>query len=261
MIAPCPFSSTARATGRGPGTRPGNELRTDVRRPPRITGQQECSTHTINRVQVYVRLIQSLARTPLRRYIGRRLMFRPNPVVIALAALFLAGCGVGAAPARTLTARQALTQSPEWVEFETPGSRQDLFKDLARSSQIEAGQRSANDPVLFPVLVAGDLVAAPGFDARVDLLQAPDAGVFQLLFDSRSEHWSLERRESLQGLSEREAAELIARSLLHLWNIDAKAPVQVDRVTGAPYAAAYIDGILRINPAFVYLAATPTSEK
>jgi hypothetical protein len=188
-------------------------------------------------------------------------MSRIELLVVVAGALLLAACGGGVAPTRTLTARQALTQSPEWVEFEAPSSRQELFRELARSSQLEAGQR-ANDPVLFPLLVGGDLVAAPGFDARADLLQAPDAGVFQLLFDDRSsEHWSSERRESLQGLSEREVVELVARSLLHLWNIDAKDPVQVDRVTGAPYAAAYMDGILRINPAFVYLAATPTAEK
>lgn len=216
-----------------------------------------------NRVQVYDLGFQSLAAGWRRQYIGRRLMSRIRLVAAASAVLFLAACGGGAAPARTLTARQALTQSPEWVEFEAPSSRQELFKELARASQSEAGQR-ASDPVLFPLLRDGDLVAAPGFDAKTDLLQAPDAGVFQLDFEGRtSEHWSQERRESLQGLSEREAAELIARSLLHLWKIEAAAgsPVQVDRVTGAPYAAAYVDGILRINPAFIYLAAAPATEK
>lgn len=184
-----------------------------------------------------------------------------RPLVILFASLLLAACGGGlGAPTRTLTARQALTQSPEWVEFEAPASRQELYRELARTSQSEAGQR-ANDPVLFPVLRDGDLVAAPGFDAARDLLQAPDAGVFQLQFADRGERWSDERRESLQGLSEREAVELVARSLLDLWNIDATTPVQVDRVTGAPYAAAYMDGILHINPAFIYLAATPAAEK
>jgi len=32
-------------------------------------------------------------------------------------------------------------------------------------------------------------------------------------------------------------------------------PVQVDRAAGAPYAAAWVDGALRLNPAFVLLAA------
>jgi hypothetical protein len=31
--------------------------------------------------------------------------------------------------------------------------------------------------------------------------------------------------------------------------------VQVDKASGAPYAVAYVDGILRINPAFLYMAA------
>lgn len=188
-------------------------------------------------------------------------MSRIQLVAAASALLLLAACGGGTTTQRTLTARQALTQSPEWVEFEAPSSRQELFKELARVSQLEAGQRP-NDPVLFPLLRDGSLVAAPGFDVRMDLLQAPDAGVFQLDLGSReSEHWSQERRESLQGLSEREAAELIARSLLHLWKIEVDGPVKVDRVTGAPYAAAYVDGTLRLNPAFVYLAATPLAEK
>jgi hypothetical protein len=31
--------------------------------------------------------------------------------------------------------------------------------------------------------------------------------------------------------------------------------VRVDRALGAPYAAAYVDGVMRVNPAFLYLAA------
>ena len=59
----------------------------------------------------------------------------------------------------------------------------------------------------------------------------------------------------VHGLSEREASELVARTLLTHWGIQQTGPVQVDRVSGAPYAVAYVDGILRINPAFLYLAA------
>ena len=156
----------------------------------------------------------------------------------------------------SLTARQALTGSPEALEFEPASTRQELFRELARLSEQQEGQ-AAQALVMFPISQRGELVAAPGFDTRMDLLQAPDAGGgLQLTFEGRTgEHWPEERRDSLQGLSEREASELVARTLLTHWAIGQPGPVQVDRVTGAPYAVAYVDGILRINPAFLYLAA------
>jgi hypothetical protein len=170
----------------------------------------------------------------------------------------LTACGGAGVPARASspTIRQALTSSPELVEFETVAARLELFREIARQSEAEAGQ-AAQALVLFPITQDGELVAAPGFESRLDLLQAPDAGSsLELVFDARGgEHWPEERRESLQGLSEREAAELVARTLLAHWSIEPTGPVQVDRASGAPYAVAYVDGILRINPAFLYLAA------
>jgi hypothetical protein len=176
---------------------------------------------------------------------------------LLLSLVVLTACGGTGAPSRSsLTARQALTGAPEALEFEPASTRQELFRELARLSEQEEGQ-AAQALVLFPISYRGELVAAPGFDARMDLLQAPDAGgVLQLTFDGRTgEHWPEERRDSLQGLSEREASELVARTLLTHWGIQQTGPVQVDRVSGAPYAVAYVDGILRINPAFLYLAA------
>ena len=169
----------------------------------------------------------------------------------------LTGCGVGGAPVRaTLSARQALTSAPELLEFETSSTRQELYREVARISEQEAGQ-AAQAPVLFPLSRGGELVAAPGFESRTDLLQSPDAGApLQLSFDGRAgERWPEDRREGLQGLSEREAAELVARTLLAHWKVSPSGVVQVDRASGAPYAAAYVDGILRINPAFLYMAA------
>lgn len=176
---------------------------------------------------------------------------------LLLSVAVLTACGGAGAPARTsLSARQALTGSPEALEFEPASTRLELFRELARLSELEEGQ-AAQALVLFPISQHGELVAAPGFGARTDLLQAPDAGgVLELTFGGRtSEQWPEERRESLQGLSEREAAELVARTLLTHWEIQPAGAVQVDRVSGAPYAVAYVDGILRINPAFLYLAA------
>lgn len=182
---------------------------------------------------------------------------RSRLALVVLSLCVLTACGEGPAPLRAqLSARQALTGSPELLELEPQALRQELFRELARISEQEAGQ-SAQALVLFPVVHADRFVAAPGFDARLDLLQAPDAGAaFQLAFEGRTgQRWPENRSEALQGLSEREAAELVARTLLARWEIRPAGAVQVDRAAGAPYAAAYVDGILQINPAFLYLAA------
>jgi hypothetical protein len=154
-------------------------------------------------------------------------------------------------------ARQALTTAPEMLEFESPATRLELFREVARISETEAGQ-AAQALVLFPISQEGELIAAPGFESRLDLFQSPDAGApLQLGFEGRAgERWPEDRREGLQGLSEREAAELVARTLLAHWGIEpSSGAVQVERAAGAPYAVAYVDGILRINPAFLYMAA------
>ena len=176
---------------------------------------------------------------------------------LVLSLTVLVACGEGPVPSRApLSARQVLMGSPEQLELEPAQVRQELFRELARISELEAGQ-SAQAMVLFPVSREDTFVAAPGFDARMDLLQAPDAGAALTLgFEGRAgERWPEERSESLQGLSEREAAELVARTLMVRWDIRPARSVQVDRASGAPYAVAYVDGILRINPSFLYLAA------
>ncbi len=175
--------------------------------------------------------------------------------IFCLAAFALTACGDGAAPSRTLGLRQALTLPAEAVEFEAPQARQELFREVARTSQLEAG-RETSDKVLFPVIQEGRLFAAPGLDPRADLLQTPDAGEPHHLLFHRGDTWPDERRDALQGLSEREAAELVARSLLTHWGIGSSEPISVDRAAGAPYAAAWADGVLRLNPAFLYMAAS-----
>lgn len=171
--------------------------------------------------------------------------------------VLLSACGGGTLPARSQTSGAALTGTAELLELETPDTRREMFHDLARLSALQAG-RTANSPVVFPIVQNGEVVAAPALDPHVDLLQAPDAGgALDLVLDDRPERWSDERRDGLQGLSEREAAELVARTLLTLWNVRPTGPVQVDRAAQAPYAAAYVDGILKVNPSLLYLAASP----
>ncbi|MGQ0506551.1 MAG: hypothetical protein ACT4TC_14655 [Myxococcaceae bacterium] len=189
-------------------------------------------------------------------------MRRPLLAVSALLSVVLTACGGAGSFApkssTSLSARQALAGTAEALEFEAVGTRLELYRELARTSVIESG-RAAPETALFPLIEGQRRIAAPGFEPSADLLQAPDAGLpFQLAFGTRGgERWPEDRRESLQGLSEREAAELIARSLLALWSVNPGNTVQVDRASGAPYAVAYVDGILRVNPAFLYLVAAP----
>ncbi|HEY8212296.1 MAG TPA: hypothetical protein VIG99_32660 [Myxococcaceae bacterium] len=184
-------------------------------------------------------------------------MRRFSAAFVTLIALVLTACGGGPTTSRAWQMRQALTSPPELLEFEPLPARQEMFREMARASASEAGQ-AATASVLFPVSRGPEaLVAAPGFDARSDLLQAPDAGQLLLSFDPRGgERWPEDRRDSLMGLSEREAAELVARTLLSRWSVLPAGTVEVDRAVGAPYAAAYVDGILRLNPSLLYLAAS-----
>jgi hypothetical protein len=147
------------------------------------------------------------------------------------------------------------------LELDSLATRQELYRDITALSRTEAGQ-GAGQQVLFPISVNGQLIAAPGLDARADLIATPDAGAAaSLVFDGRGrDRWPDDRRDSLQGLSEREAAELIARGLLAHWGIRSDEPVRVTRAANVSYAAAYVDGVLRINPAFVYLALSATAQ-
>jgi hypothetical protein len=184
--------------------------------------------------------------------------------IAGLTAVFalLVGCGdVSNARLPGPTASQALTSVPEAIEFETPQARQEMFREIVKSSQLQAGiARKSTEPLLFAFVQHGEVVAAPGLDGRVDLLMAADAGIsLQLSFDGRFQRWSDERRESLMGLSEREVVELVARSLLAQWKVEPTGVIEVDRAPGAPYAVAYMDGILRVNPSFLYMAAAQGS--
>jgi hypothetical protein len=161
---------------------------------------------------------------------------------------------VGGAPSRTYSASQALAQSAEWLEFEPVSVRHALFQELAQRSLTQAGHEG---PVVFPMLRGQAFVGAPGLDPRADLLGLGDAGAELLLVFSEADAFSDDRREAYQGLSEREAAELMARSLIHHWGLHPEGPVTVVRVPGAPYAAAWMDAELRLNPAFVTMAAAP----
>ncbi len=181
---------------------------------------------------------------------------RPLLLSSALLVATLVGCGDLPVPGRATNLRSALTNDAEQLEFVAQPSLQGLLDDAYRISRSEAGH-PAKPTAPFLIVQAGQLVAAPGLDAHTDLLQPPDGGQsVPLSFGDRGEaRWPEDRRPALGGLSEREAAEQVARSLLALWGISSDS-VRVVRAPNAPFAAALTeDGTLRLNPAFLYLAA------
>jgi hypothetical protein len=176
-----------------------------------------------------------------------------RPALLTLA-LLLSACG-GSAPARApASARLALTQLPERVGEASRAQRAAWFEELLRASAAEAGQ-PATAGSLFPLFLGERSLSAPALDFHADLLTPSPAHPARLACDPRS-GWSEQPDDLLGGLSEREAAEWVARALLSRWGIPSAVPVQLDRAVGAPYAAAWVDGVLRLNPAFVLLAAS-----
>jgi hypothetical protein len=176
-------------------------------------------------------------------------------LTLALVGLTAAACGDPSAPVHSQSARAALLQNPEAIELLSVPARQELIRTVVRDSAQEQGGAADGALTLFPFVQNGELRAAPGLEGRGDLFEVPDAGEpAALVFEG--ERWSEERRDSLQGLSEREAAELVARSLAARWNLHPRAALRVDRADGVPYAAAYADGVLRLNPVLLYLVAS-----
>jgi hypothetical protein len=182
----------------------------------------------------------------------RRLPFLAS--VVLLAACGEVGMGVPA-PSQP-SVRQVLLEPPEQVEALSTQARSELFRSLLRSSGADVSDGLL---ALFPLVQNGMVRAAPPLDGRLDLLDVTDGGepLVLNLDGSLSDSWPLERRDALQGLSEREAAELVARSLATRWALRPRAALRVERAAGAPYAAAYAEGVLRLNPALLYLAAAP----
>jgi hypothetical protein len=182
---------------------------------------------------------------------------RVRSFIIAVgSAAALAACGGTPTPSRPSPLRWVLTNDAERLEFEPQSVLTELFNEASRISRVE-GSSPTRSAAPFLIIQDGQSLVAPGFDAHADLLQPPDGGVpVELSFGDRGDgRWPEDRRAALGGLSEREAAEQVARSLLSLWGIQSSS-VLVMRAPNAPFAAALSDDdTLRLNPAFLYMAA------
>ncbi len=184
-------------------------------------------------------------------------------LTVLLPVVLLAACGevgMGVPPPSQLSVRQVLLEPPEQVEALPVQARAELFRSLLRAS----GDGTPDGLLaLFPLVQNGTVRAAPPLEGRLDLLDGADGGepLVLNLDAALAERWPLERHDALQGLSEREAAEIVARSLAARWGLRPRAALRVERAAGAPYAAAYAEGVLRLNPALLYLAAAPADAR
>jgi len=163
----------------------------------------------------------------------------------------LAACGESASTALpSLSLEKALVSPPEILEYESASARHILWEELLAQAQEQALGTSHVQP-LFPIFTSTGFVAKEG---PAKLGNCFESSELVLKLDERREAWSDTPREAWRGLSESDVARCLALSLLAQWHIQGEVLLQ--KVAKSPYAAAYVEGSLRLNPAFVSLAAT-----
>lgn|GEM_PF-1339358 len=209
--------------------------------------------------------------------------------------LALLACGLWACEeggeVSPLSLEKVLISPVEMLEYESLSTRQALWEALLGQAREQALNPSYIQP-LFPLSSPSGFVAkegpaepllclretemapkeapseleakeafaemAPKEEAELkeepsELAPKEEFVELSLKLDERRESWSDVPREAWGGLSERDVARCLALSLLTQWQV--KGEVNLQRVTRSPYAAAYVEGSLRLNPAFVSLAA------
>ena len=167
-----------------------------------------------------------------------------------------AACGENASPVSpSLSLEKALVSSSEILEYETLSARLLLWEELLSQAQEQSLRPSQVQP-LFPIFTSTGFVAK-GFVTKEGPAELGNCSTqspqLLLKWDERREMWSDVPKEEWKGLSERDVARCLALSLLTQWQI--KGEVSLQRVAKSPYAAAYVEGSLRLNPSFVALAA------
>ena len=160
-------------------------------------------------------------------------------------------CGpAGLAPADTgAPGQDDLVAAPDALEASTPVQRAQMFDEARSRSALQAQAQLFDGPVVFPIEREGHLVAAPLPTAGELLAGAPDA----VDLDGSADPWPTDPREALGGASERDLAARVAAALASSAGLAGRP--QVERDLEAPYAAAVVEGQIRLNPALLYLAA------
>lgn len=175
------------------------------------------------------------------------------------AVILAAACGPGvvvttAGPGEL---RAALFASADELAVTPETDRGRLYDEMTSLAAGEATKQEQDAPVLFPIASGERLVAAP-FAHDVDLLKPHDSAPAVDLAET-PERWSEEPDPALTGASERDLATAVSRSLLEMWSVTERTTVV--RSPAVPFAAAWVDGRLRVNPALLYLVAAHASSQ
>ncbi len=185
--------------------------------------------------------------------------------------LLLIACGETPTAPRSISARSILMLAPEMVALQA--NAEDAYLRLLQEAQTEASLGVRGVPEIF-VQIERSVVSPAVIDARLDLLQAPDAGVqLQLSFSSSNASHQVPV-ERLHFLSEEQAALRVAHNFLTRSGISPpKGGVRVELSAGPP-AIVYVaddsnaesgesteasdapQALMRINSTFLYLAAS-----
>jgi hypothetical protein len=149
------------------------------------------------------------------------------------------------------TSQNALAAPLDDLEFKGARERSRIFNEALRESAAQARAELADGPALFAMERGGRLFALALPSSRALLT----GGAVAVDLASSRDPWPQDLRIGLLGRSELELAKNAASALVGLLGVLPEAPVVVEREGGAPFAAAFVDGKLRLNPALLYLAA------
>ncbi len=166
------------------------------------------------------------------------------------ALLLLAGCAPSSEPLELASVSEALSAGSEELDFASPAARARLFGLVEAQSRIQAATPAPDSPAVFAVEVSSSLL--PAVLPTAGALRAGSTAPVDL--DASEDPWPTEPRAGLSGMSEREAARAASSVLAEALSLGGRTLV-VERATGAPYAAAWVERKLRLNPALLYLAA------
>jgi uncharacterized protein (TIGR03382 family) len=166
------------------------------------------------------------------------------------ALLLAAGCAPGSGPLELASVSEALGAGSEELDFASPAARARLFGLVEAQSRAQAAAPAPDSPAVFAVEVSSSLLPAPLPTAAA--LRAGAAALVDL--EASEDPWPREPRAGLLGASERDAARAASSALAEALSLGGRTLV-VERAAGAPYAAAWVQGKLRLNPALLYLAA------